>query len=177
MKSGLWKTLLIHGGTDSQRLQQKKQELQSFLYERAKGALVRPVSLAEIWTHPPLFFFNLERSVTQTKQMFCLRLPDGTVMTDPVQMRQHAVDFYSALFRAEDCSSDCVKDLLQGLPQVGSSGRTVLDTNIPLEKLTAAVGQMALGRAPGLDGLPVDFYKHFWGCLGADLWAVPLECS
>lgn len=72
-------------------------------------------------------------------------------------MRLHAVDFDSPLFRVEDCSSDCVKELLQGLHQLGSSGRTVLDANIPLERLTAAVGQKAPGRAPGLDGLPVDF--------------------
>ncbi len=63
--------------------------------------------------------------------------------------------------------------LLHGLPQLGSSGSAALDANISLEELTAAVGQMAPGRAPGLDGLPVDFFKHFWGCLAADLQ----ECS
>jgi hypothetical protein len=36
---------------------------------------------------------------------------------------------------------------------------------------------MAPGRAPGLDGLPADFYGHFWKCLGADLWEVLQECS
>ena len=36
---------------------------------------------------------------------------------------------------------------------------------------------MASGRAPGLDGLPADLYKHFWRVLGADLWGVLRECS
>lgn len=109
--------------------------------------------------------------------MVCLCLPDGTVTTDLVEMRQHAVEFYSILFRMEDCNRECVNKLLQGLPQLGSEDRAVLDANISLEELTAAVGQMAPGRGPGLDGLPADFYKHFWKCLGADLWEVLQECS
>ncbi|TWW59163.1 hypothetical protein D4764_06G0006930 [Takifugu flavidus] len=36
---------------------------------------------------------------------------------------------------------------------------------------------MAYGQAPGLDGLSTDFYKHFWRCLGADLWEVLQECT
>ena len=109
--------------------------------------------------------------------MVCLRLPDGTVTTDPGEMRQHAVEFYSALFRKEGCNRECADKLLQGLPQMGSEENAVLDANISLEELTAAVGQMAPGRAPGLDGLPADFYGHFWKCLGADLWEVLQECS
>lgn len=43
--------------------------------------------------------------------------------------------------------------------------------------VTASVVQMASGRAPELDGLPADFYKHFWGCLGAEVWEVLQECT
>ncbi len=126
---------------------------------------------------PTSFFFNLKRSVSQVKQMVRVHLPDGTVPTDTIFMRQHAEEFYSVLLRMEDCRSDCVDKLLQGLPQLGYIGRAVLDANISLEELTAAVGQMATGRAPGLVGLPEDFHQHFWRCLGADLWEVMQECS
>ena len=73
-------------------------------------------------------------------------------------MRQHAVEFYSALFRKEDCNRECADELLKGLPQLSSEENAVLDANISLEELTAAVVQMAPGRAPGLDGLPVDLW-------------------
>lgn len=45
------------------------------------------------------------------------------------------------------------------------------------EELTAAVGQMASGRAPGLDRMPADFYKSSWGCLGASPWELLQECT
>ncbi|KAJ4945253.1 hypothetical protein JOQ06_013788, partial [Pogonophryne albipinna] len=46
--------------------------------EKAKGALIRArfTSMRDI-DAPTTFFFNLERSVGQRKQMVCLRLPDG----------------------------------------------------------------------------------------------------
>ena len=73
--------------------------------------------------------------------------------------------------------TECADELLQGLPQLSSEENAILDANISLEELTSAVDQMAPGRAPGLDGLPADFYGHFWKCLGADLWEVLQECS
>uniref|UniRef100_A0A674PB36 Reverse transcriptase domain-containing protein n=1 Tax=Takifugu rubripes TaxID=31033 RepID=A0A674PB36_TAKRU len=124
---------------------------------------------------PTSFFFNLERSVSRAKQMLCLRLPDETMTADQGEMRRHAVDFYGTLYRAEDCSRE--DELLQGLPRLSQRDRSTLDADITLDELTAAVGQMASGRAPGLDGLPADFYKHFWRCLGADLWEVLQECT
>ena len=52
-------------------------------------------------------------------------------------------------------------EVLQGLPQLSCRDRATFDADIFLEELTAAVGQMASGRAPGLDGLPADLYKCF----------------
>ena len=80
-------------------------ELSSFLQERAKGALVlsRFLQLKDV-DAPSSFFFNLERSEAQRKQMSCLMLPGGSATTDPAEMRSHAVGFYADLFGAEDCS-------------------------------------------------------------------------
>ncbi|TWW77693.1 Transposon TX1 uncharacterized 149 kDa protein ORF 2 [Takifugu flavidus] len=165
-----------HTSTEGHTLRQKRQELSSFLQERVKGALVRSrfTSIKEM-DAPTSFFFNLERSVSRAKQMLCLRLPDGTMTADQGEMRRHAVDFYGTLYRAEDCSRE--DELLQGLPRLSQRDRSTLDADITLDELTAAVGQMASGRAPGLDGLPADFYKRFWRCLGADLWEVLQECT
>ena len=48
-----------------------------------------------------LFFFNLERSVAQGRQMLCLRHPGSRVNTSFGEMRNHGTDFYDDLFRAE----------------------------------------------------------------------------
>uniref|UniRef100_H3C6P6 Reverse transcriptase domain-containing protein n=1 Tax=Tetraodon nigroviridis TaxID=99883 RepID=H3C6P6_TETNG len=51
-----------------------------------------------------------------------------------------------------------------------------LDRELTLEELMAAVNQLALGRAPGIDGLSTDFFRCFWSILGQDLHSVLLEC-
>ena len=43
---------------------------------------------------------------------------------------------------------------------------------ITLQELTVALEGMKNGRAPGIDGIPVEFFKAFWSILGEDLLAV-----
>ena len=50
-----------------------------------------------------------------------------------------------------------------------------MESPITFQELSEAVGQMALGRAPGIDGLPVDFFKRFWRKLGPDWFEVLCE--
>jgi hypothetical protein len=82
-------------------------------------------------------------------------------------------DFYSALYKAEDCDSLCTEQLLHDLPQLGPEQRVALD--ITLQELSTAVMQLSTGRAIGIDGLPSEFYKHFWGSIGEDVYEVVCE--
>ena len=102
-------------------LQQEKKKLSFHLNERVKAALVRSrfASVTEM-DAPSAYFFNLERSVAQSKQMTCLRLPDGKITNDIIEMRRHAVGFYSSLHKADHCNSSCAAQLLHGLPQIDS---------------------------------------------------------
>ncbi|KAF1375259.1 hypothetical protein PFLUV_G00237720 [Perca fluviatilis] len=153
-----------------QVLKKKKLELSSFRNERVKGALIRCRFLQlKDMDAPSSFFFNLERSVAQRKQMTCLQLPGGRVTTSPGEMRSHAMVFYADLFGAQQCSMQSREELLEGLPQLSLDEKAALDCELTLEELKAAVNQMATGKAPGIDGLSTDFYKHFWNTIGPDL--------
>ncbi len=151
-------------------LQQKKKQLSYHLNERVKAALVRSrfTSVTDM-DAPSAYFFQLERSVAQYKQMTCLRLPDGKITNDITEMRRHAVDFYSSLYKADHCNPVCEAQLFHELPQMDSTSRTVLDMQITFQELTIAVGQLKPGRSPGIDGLTSEFYKHFWKSIGMDL--------
>lgn len=164
--------------TASDLLQQKKKkELSAFLQERVKGALVRSRFLQlKDMDAPSSFFFNLERNAVQRKQMACLKLPGGRLTADQNEMRAHAIDFYTSLFKAEPCSAENRKELLESLPQLSSEERAALDCGLTLEELTMAINQMPSGRAPGIDGLSTNFYKRFWNIIGTDLHEVVQEC-
>ena len=81
------------------------------------------------------FFFSLERSLAQRKQMTCLELPGSRVTTRPGEMRNHAV--------MEPWSA--TKGLLKGILQLSQGEKAVLTCELTLEEFTIAVNWKALG--------------------------------
>ena len=51
----------------------------------------------------------------------------------------------------------------------------VTDKVLTLHELEQAAMSLRNGKAPGIDGLPIAFYKVFWSCVGKDLLAVLRE--
>ena len=86
------------------------------------------------------------------------------------------MEFYSELFRADQCDVDSAAELLEGLPQLSPEEQDILNSDITLQELTTAVSQRASGKASGVDGLPSDFLNHFWGVLGRDILDIFKEC-
>ncbi len=75
-------------------LKKKRLELKTLLEERAKGALVRErISSIKELDAPTKFFFNLERKVVKKKNMLYLRKDNGTVTSDPIEIRKIAMLF------------------------------------------------------------------------------------
>lgn len=67
------------------------------------------------------------------------------------------------MFSAGDMDQHQLDILIHNLQKLGEDQKTELESMLSLEELTTAVQQMASERAPGVDGLPSVFYKHFWG--------------
>jgi hypothetical protein len=63
--------------------------------------------------------------------------------------------------------SDRDLPFFEGLPQVQPN--KALEEVLTAEELQAAVLGLKSGRAPGIDGLPADFYKSFWSLIGGDV--------
>ena len=74
-----------------------------------------------------------------------------------------------------------------GLPRVSQAVAAELGAEISPGELYAALQSLGNGKAPGIDGLPVEFYKAVWPVVGGDLLAVlsdglaagrlPLSCK
>ena len=140
----------------------------------AKGARVRArVKWAEEGEASTKYFFRLERKRGADQWCSALRKEDGSIASSIKDIRTAWSSFYSSLFSTEPTDPGEQDHLLQRyestLPAVASSS---CDGPLTEVELLAAVRGMARGKAPGLDGLPLEFYLSFWHLLAPDLLSV-----
>ncbi|TWW81692.1 Transposon TX1 uncharacterized 149 kDa protein ORF 2 [Takifugu flavidus] len=124
-------------------LKTKKMALANLLDTKVQGALVRSriQDIAEMDT-PSTFFFGLDRKRGQSRVIHSLLSEEGLDLTETEQIRRKAVP--------EEANGQ-------------------LEHPLSVPELYAALQNMQSLKAPGIDGLGVDFYKAFWSIVGQDL--------
>ena len=84
-----------------------------------------------------------------------------------------AGDADGGLFQPRGVSVEAQDALLGSLDtQLDAAGRAACDAPLTMDDLLAALEASARGKRPGCDGLPYEFYRQFWGQLGAELMMV-----
>lgn len=154
-----------------EKLKLKKIQLKDLVERRAQGALVRSrFRNASEMDAPSRYFFSLEKKNGQKRLIQALRSESGSLLTETPDIRKRATEFYSALFKSAFTEQPVLSDsFLNDLPKLTEESAAFMDKPLALEELQAAVGGIENGRAPGIDGLPVEFFKVFWTVIGQDL--------
>ena len=126
---------------------------------------------------PSKFFFSLEKKNRQRRFIHALRLVTGQLLTGTSEIQQRAVDFYSQLYNNEYTEDGDTFDLFcSGLPRVSEEKNKELEGPLTTEELYAVLQEyMQGGEAPGIDGLPPEFYSAFWNELKEDVLEVSTE--
>lgn len=76
----------------------------------------------------------------------------------PAELRLYTPNFYTDQFWPDSCVVDFAVELLHGLSKLGPEDQNFLGQNLSLDEPTVAVSKMLSGKAPGIDGLPSDFF-------------------
>ena len=123
------------------------------------------------------FFFRLEKKRAADRWVAALRKPDGTLVSSPSDLSSSFVTFYSSLFSAS-CTDSSVQDfLLANISSFLSSNQaSQCEALLTLGECHSALLGMARRKAPGSDGLPMEFYIRFWEVLGQDFVDVLNAC-
>ena len=153
-------------------------ELAKFDLEVARGSPVRSrIRWVEEGESSSAFFFRLEMKRGVDRRISALKPEDGVTVSDSASLCNVITSFYSGLFRFQ-CTDECSRAALLQIisATLPSANAVVCEGLLSVEECWAALVGMARRKAPGSDGLPVEFYLKFWDLLGEDLVCVLNSC-
>ena len=150
--------------------QTNTRELELLNNEQAKGAQVRArAQHIDENEQNTKYFMNLEKSRAQAKCINALVKDDGTEITDIKQILLEQHRFYKNLYtqpntvdesEIERASNNFLNKYEH--KKLSDEERNELDEEIEDNEIASAIKDMANNKAPGQDGIPVDFYKKNW---------------
>jgi len=146
--------------------------------EVAKGAQVRArARWVEEGESSSAYFFRLEKKRAVDRWISALREDDGTIVSSPDLLCASFVSFYSSLFSASVTDAGAQDSLLSNLTSsLSPEEAEQCDGLLGVDECFEALLGMARRKAPGTDGLPMEFYVQFWPLLGRDLVDVLNSC-
>ncbi len=118
---------------------------------------------------PTRFFFNLER-VKQSKGTIEKLQSNNAEITNTEQILEETRVFYQNLYTPGITDKGAQDEFLANITAVlGHHQSGFCEGLITESELKNAVHKLKANKAPGPDGLPGEFYKHFWAVLEEDL--------
>lgn len=98
------------------------------------------------------------------RRISALRQGNGSIVSSPGHLCETFQSFYTSLFSAAQDS------LFENMESLLSAGQAkACEGCLSQDECFTALQGMAHNKAPGSDGLPMEFYVKFWHVLGADL--------
>ena len=152
------------------RYEKTKQDLKNIETDEARGAIVRSkAKWIEQGEKPTRYFFDLEKSNYNKKHIRRLKLPGGTISTDPEEILEYQKSFYENLYKTKgNIANDTeINYFLSGsIPVLSEEDKKACEGQIKKCECENAMKLFENNKSPGNDGITIEFYRKFWAKLG-----------
>ena len=174
-----------------------KEKLQKLLKYEALGLLIRSrYQQNSEEERASLFHQGREVRMSGKRNLDKLRLRTVTengqeetcLTSDKDKILEECLQFYDALFngrhdghlvdtgRSFQHSNEHLEEFLGGLDKLSEESQEDLVRPLAKEEVKWALQRCKSGKAPGLDGLPSEYYRKTWDVIGEDFFKV-LQCT
>ncbi len=150
-------------------------QINELYLDLAKGAFIRSrAKWLEEGVRNSSYFFALEKRNGKRKSLSALNI-DGAVCKDIVEISNFVSNLYSSKFDTNSC--DSFLDKVQCcIPAIDDDYKSYCESGLKCEEVWKALQSMKKGKSPGIDGLSVEFYTHFWDTIKSPLVKIYKEC-
>lgn len=106
-----------------------------------------------------------------------IRSEEGAIITNQQEINDTFKEFYAKLYTAHNPNVNLIRNFFQNLnvPILSPEQILLLEKQITLEEVCAAVKSLRTGKSPGPDGFPNEFYQCFCKLLSPILTKVFIE--
>ena len=115
------------------------------------------------------YFLNLEKRNHIKKHIRKLHI-SGVISTDPLSIINSQKQFYTKLYSSCKTKLDTPEATAffenPNLPKLSSEASYECEGRITIEECQNIIKTFPLGKTPGNDGLPIEFYNVFWPSIG-----------
>lgn len=92
-----------------------------------------------------------------------LRDYQGRSFTKKEDLGKTCLDFYQNLYKYKAISGEAMREFMDGLlATITCDMNASLSRAITYKELSLAILSMAKGKAPRHDGIPIEFFQHYW---------------
>ena len=109
------------------------------------------------------FFFSQEKIRSRSKLWHQIKDKNGKIKTGINNILEEQYKFYSELMSSEGWNRESAQKLLGNVDKTITKEELELcEKNITKLELKQAMKALKLGKSPGFDSIPSEFYKKFW---------------
>ena len=155
-----------------------KEQLDALFLDLVIGAQIRSkVKFVEQGEKSTSYFLAVENHRQNNNNIKALTVNDITYSSD-CDILKIASNYYAELFSSKNPNKDNVNDYLENvnLPPLKPESQDLCEGLISLPECENAVNWMKLNNSPGVDGLPIEFYRVFCAEIGNFLVEMYNEC-
>ena len=166
--------------TNANALNSAKEKLELLYEEKLQGIIIR--ARARWWEHgekSTKYFLNLEKRNHVKKHVRKLKT-SGSIITDPFNILSEQKRFYQELYKSQIKKADNTQatNFLNNLniPSLKDQQMLSCEGKITSKECANALETFQLNKAPGNDGIPIEFYKKFWSLISEPFIRCANEC-
>ena len=93
---------------------------------------------------------------------------NGQRIKEPQKIFEMQMKYFSNMYSEANKLSNNDEAYLKlvNLPKLSDQSRAVCENAINIKEVKKAVSSTSNNKSPGPDGIPCEFYKHFWNEIG-----------
>jgi len=143
-----------------------KKEWDDYHSKYTRGAIIRSkCQWVEEGEKCTSYFLNLEKHNQEKKNITMLNIEHSNqCVKSQKDILLQIEQYYANVYRETSCENreSSIFTKQDGIPSISEQEKKEMDRQINEEECLQAVSDLPINKSPGTDGIPTEFYKHFW---------------